>query len=81
MDHVLIDFLQSMYEVQKRKNLDPIVQRNYLMGGTSNPQTTSSVAAIGHPIFAEPASFPFATIHSDRLPQQFPNLPYPAPVG
>ncbi|CAO3676436.1 unnamed protein product [Umbelopsis ramanniana] len=72
--------LQSMYEMQKRKKLDSVVQRNYLVGAC-NPQTTSSVAAIGHPIFAETGSLPFATFHSERIPQQFPNLPYPAAVG
>jgi hypothetical protein len=69
-----------MYEMQKRKKLDSVVQRNYLVGAC-NPQTTSSVSAIGHPIFAEAGSLPFATFHSERIPQRFPNLPYPAAVG
>ncbi|KAI8583092.1 hypothetical protein K450DRAFT_224190 [Umbelopsis ramanniana AG] len=72
--------LQSMYEMQKRKNLDSIVQKNYLIGA-SKPQSASSVAAICHPTFAEFGSIPFATFHSERIPQQFPNLPYPAPVA
>lgn len=80
MNHVLIGCLQSMYEMQKRKKLDSVVQKNYLVSAC-NSQTTSSVAAIGHPVFAEAGSLPFATFHSERIPQPFPNLPYPAAVG